>query len=63
MLTLHTADASPETAVLVDGAHIAAVGPYERLAAGRPDAPVGRWPRIRTPGRLNPNGPEKLVHS
>ncbi|MFD3626988.1 hypothetical protein [Streptomyces sp. NPDC058698] len=60
MLTLHTADASPEAAVLVDGAHIAAFGPYERLAAGHPDARLRRWPGILTPGLLNPYGPELL---
>ncbi|MBT3149858.1 hypothetical protein HTV45_02835 [Streptomyces sp. CHD11] len=60
MLTLHTADASPGAAVLVDGAHIAALGPYERLAAGHPGARVRRWPGILTPGLLNPYGPELL---
>ncbi|MFI5565852.1 imidazolonepropionase-like domain-containing protein [Streptomyces sp. NPDC051740] len=60
MLTLHTADASPGTAVVVDGAHIAAVGPYERLAAGHPGARLRRWPGILTPGLLNPYGPELL---
>ncbi len=60
MLTLHTADASPEAAVVVDGAHIAAVGPYERLAAGHPGARPRRWPGILTPGLLNPYGPELL---
>ncbi|MFE2277025.1 hypothetical protein ACFXAE_07110 [Streptomyces sp. NPDC059454] len=60
MLTLHTADASPEAAVVVDGAHIAAVGPYEQLAAGHPGARLRRWPGILTPGLLNPYGPELL---
>ncbi|GHE62532.1 hypothetical protein QWL27_12485 [Streptomyces thermocarboxydus] len=60
MLTLHAAEASPEAAVLVDGARIAAVGPYEELAAAHPDARVRRWPGILTPGLLNPYGPELL---
>ena len=60
MLTIHVAEASPETAVLVDGALVAAVGPYEDLAALRPEARVRRWPGILTPGLLNPYGPELL---
>ncbi|WP_406061080.1 hypothetical protein OG462_25595 [Streptomyces sp. NBC_01077] len=60
MLTIHVAEATPETAVLVDGDRIAAVGPYEDLAAAGPDARVRRWPGILTPGLLNPFGPELL---
>ncbi|MBJ6639826.1 hypothetical protein H4K36_21715 [Streptomyces sp. DHE7-1] len=60
MLTLHVAERSPQTAVLVDGASIAAVGPYEELAAAEPRARVRRWPGILTPGLLNPYGPELL---
>ncbi|MEV5968562.1 hypothetical protein [Streptomyces sp. NPDC051921] len=60
MLTLHVADASPENAVLVDGALVAAVGPYEELAAANQDARLRRWPGILTPGLLNPYGPELL---
>ncbi|WP_405856509.1 hypothetical protein OG361_23450 [Streptomyces sp. NBC_00090] len=60
MLTIHVAEASPETAVLVDGALVAAVGPYEDLAAVRPEARVRRWPGILTPGLLNPYAPELL---
>ncbi|WP_418958488.1 imidazolonepropionase-like domain-containing protein [Streptomyces tritici] len=60
MLTIHAAEASPETAVLVDGARLAAVGPYEKLAAAAPQARVRRWPGILTPGLLNPYGPELL---
>ncbi|MFB7247666.1 hypothetical protein CW362_06050 [Streptomyces populi] len=60
MLTLHVAEQSPGTAVLVDGAAVAAVGPYEELAAVRPTARVRRWPGILTPGLLNPYGPELL---
>ncbi|CAM5250728.1 putative protein OS=Streptomyces alboniger OX=132473 GN=CP975_20475 PE=4 SV=1 [Streptomyces alboniger] len=60
MLTLHVAERSPETAVLADGASIAAVGPYEELAAAHPAVRVRRWPGILTPGLLNPYGPELL---
>lgn len=60
MLTIHVAEASPETAVLVDGAHLAAVGPYEDLVAARPEARVRRWPGILTPGLLNPYAAELL---
>ncbi|XKK63670.1 hypothetical protein HFP71_15320 [Streptomyces sp. ARC32] len=60
MLTIHVCEASPEAAVVVDGARLAAVGPYEALAAGHPRARVRRWPGILTPGLLNPYGPELL---
>ncbi|MGW4447368.1 imidazolonepropionase-like domain-containing protein [Streptomyces sp. NPDC004682] len=60
MLTLHTAEHSPETAVLIDGATIVAVAPYEELTAAAPDARVRRWPGILTPGLLNPYAPELL---
>ncbi|MFF5975636.1 hypothetical protein ACFY7C_29415 [Streptomyces sp. NPDC012769] len=60
MLTLHAAEASPETAVLVDGGRIAAVGPYEELAAAHQDARLRRWPGLLLPGLLNPYGPELL---
>ncbi|MFD4630097.1 hypothetical protein ACFVYR_16625 [Streptomyces sp. NPDC058284] len=60
MLTLHAAERSPEAAVLVDGASVAAVGPYEELAEAHPSARVRRWPGILTPGLLNPYGPELL---
>ncbi|MGB8940852.1 MAG: hypothetical protein WCD21_11555, partial [Streptomyces sp.] len=60
MRTLHVAEGSPEAAVLVDGASVAAVGPYEELAAAHPDARVRRWPGILTPGLLNVYGPELL---
>ncbi|MFG3188351.1 imidazolonepropionase-like domain-containing protein [Streptomyces omiyaensis] len=60
MLTLHAAEASPETAVLLDGARIAAVGPYEELAERHQDARLRRWPGILTPGLLNPYAPELL---
>ncbi|MFE1904475.1 hypothetical protein ACFW96_12530 [Streptomyces gardneri] len=60
MQTIHVAEASPETAVLVDGDVVAAVGPYEDLVAVRPEARVRRWPGILTPGLLNPYAPELL---
>ncbi|MFH8487926.1 imidazolonepropionase-like domain-containing protein [Streptomyces longisporoflavus] len=60
MRTLHVAEGAPEAAVLVDGASIAAVGPYEELAAAHPAARVRRWPGILTPGLLNVYGPELL---
>jgi len=60
VLTLHVAEQSPGTAVLVDGAAVAAVGPYEELAAARPSAKVRRWPGILTPGLINLHGNELL---
>ncbi|MFJ3662230.1 hypothetical protein ACIPPM_17415 [Streptomyces sp. NPDC090119] len=60
MLTLHVAENSPETAVLVEGATVAAVAPYEDLTAAVPQARVRNWPGILTPGLLNPYAPELL---
>ncbi|MFI6091386.1 imidazolonepropionase-like domain-containing protein [Streptomyces sp. NPDC051218] len=60
MRTLHVAEGTAEAAVLVDGASVAAVGPYEELAAAHPAARVRRWPGILLPGLLNPYGPEIL---
>jgi cytosine/adenosine deaminase-related metal-dependent hydrolase len=60
VLTLHIAEQSPAAAVLVDGASVAAVGPYEELASAEPRARVRRWPGILLPGLLNPYGPELL---
>ncbi|CAM5647757.1 Amidohydrolase OS=Streptomyces tendae OX=1932 GN=GUR47_17895 PE=4 SV=1 [Streptomyces tendae] len=60
MLTIHVAESSPEAAVVADGAHLAAVGPYEELVADHPRARVRRWPGLLTPGLLNPYGPELL---
>ncbi|QES43221.1 hypothetical protein DEJ49_21505 [Streptomyces venezuelae] len=60
MRTLHVAEHSPETAVLVSGASVAAVGPYDDLAAAHPSARTRRWPGILTPGLLNPYAPELL---
>ncbi|MCP3822402.1 hypothetical protein NLX86_31245 [Streptomyces sp. A3M-1-3] len=58
MLTIHAAPLVlpvgaapvPEGAVLVDGDRIAAIGPYEELAAAHPQARVRRWPGVLTPG-------------
>ncbi|UQX02423.1 hypothetical protein [Streptomyces sp. RerS4] len=61
MLTLHTADLLvtgpgatplPSGAVLVDGAGIVRVGPYEEIGAAAPHARVRRWPGVLTPGLL-----------
>nr|WP_232792639.1 hypothetical protein [Actinacidiphila yeochonensis] len=52
--------AVPGGAVLVEGAAVAAVGPYEELAAAHPTARVRRWPGVITPGLWNPYGPELL---
>ncbi|MEX0173489.1 hypothetical protein [Streptomyces sp. LMG1-1-1.1] len=60
MLTIHVAEATPETAILVDGDRVAAVGPIDDLVAVRPEARVRRWPGILTPGLLNPFAPELL---
>ncbi|MEU2184458.1 imidazolonepropionase-like domain-containing protein [Streptomyces thermolilacinus] len=59
MLTIHTAG-ERGGAVAVDGALIAAVGPYEELAAAHPGARVRRWPGVLTPGLVNVYGPELL---
>ncbi|GGX62685.1 imidazolonepropionase-like domain-containing protein [Streptomyces minutiscleroticus] len=50
----------PGGAVLVNGREIAAVGPFEELAAAHPRARVRRWPGLLAPGLLNPYGPELL---
>lgn len=42
--------AVPDGAVLVDGNRIAAIGPYQELAAARPAARTRRWPGLITPG-------------
>ncbi|NGN65934.1 hypothetical protein G5C51_18790 [Streptomyces sp. A7024] len=75
MLTLHVPDmvltvpgkpAQAGAAVLVDGREIAAVGPYEELAAAHPDARMRRWPgALLTPGLVNRKAPdllERLYH-
>ncbi|MFJ1973001.1 imidazolonepropionase-like domain-containing protein [Streptomyces sp. NPDC087903] len=72
MLTIHAADllvtgdrrpAVPGGAVLVDGRRLAALGPYDELAAAHPAARVRRWPGLLTPGLVNPYGPELLEHA
>ncbi|MEV6317251.1 hypothetical protein [Streptomyces sp. NPDC051776] len=62
MLTVHTADAvwpGPGRAVVrggavvVDGATVAALGPYERVVADHPRARIRRWPGLLTPGLVH----------
>ncbi|MFG2760072.1 hypothetical protein [Streptomyces wuyuanensis] len=69
MLTIHAADLLlpggrrapvPGGAVAVLGSAIAAVGPFEDVAAAHPRARVRRWPGVLTPGLCNPYGPELL---
>ncbi|MFF3751322.1 hypothetical protein ACFYYH_12785 [Streptomyces sp. NPDC002018] len=69
MLTIHRAELLlpgagrapvPGGAVLIEGRTVAAVGPYEELAAARPAARVRSWPGVITPGLRNPYGPELL---
>ncbi|MFR9795411.1 imidazolonepropionase-like domain-containing protein [Streptomyces sp. MS06] len=70
MLTIHAADlllpgdprrpSVPGGAVVVAGREVAAVGPYEELAARNPTARVRRWPGLIAPGLRNPYGPELL---
>lgn len=72
MLVIHRADLLlpgadrepvPGGAVLIEGRTVAAVGPYEKLAAASPGARVRRWPGVLTPGLCNPYGPELLEHA
>ncbi|GCB91966.1 hypothetical protein SALB_04713 [Streptomyces noursei] len=67
MLTLHkvravrpapTEDAEPLPgyAVVVDGDRLAAVGPYEELAAAYGSARIREWDGVLTPGRHEPDG-------
>ncbi|MFD7124407.1 hypothetical protein ACFV9X_17890 [Streptomyces anulatus] len=58
MLTIHAAPlvlpvgaaAVADGAVAVDGERIAALGPYEEVAAAHPAARIRRWPGLLTPG-------------
>lgn len=60
MLTIHAADLLltavpgadpvPGGAVVVDGGTVAALGPFEELAAAHPGARVRRWPGVLAPG-------------
>ncbi|MEU8685907.1 hypothetical protein [Streptomyces sp. NPDC048611] len=66
MLTLHRVrgvrtgpdgEPVPGHAVVVDGARIAAIGPYEELLAAYGDrARVREWDGVLTPGRHEPDG-------
>ncbi|OAR26231.1 hypothetical protein A8W25_12405 [Streptomyces sp. ERV7] len=58
MLTIHAPEAGDS--VLVDGAVVAALGPYEELAAAYPAARVRRWPGEVSPGLVDTSGPELL---
>ncbi|WP_371654106.1 MULTISPECIES: imidazolonepropionase-like domain-containing protein [unclassified Streptomyces] len=58
MLTLHAPAVGD--AVVVEGSVVAAIGPYEELAAAYPAARVRRWPGVLLPGLVNPYGPELL---
>ncbi|MEV6550895.1 hypothetical protein AB0M57_19615 [Streptomyces sp. NPDC051597] len=58
MLTIHAP--SRGDAVLVEGDRLAAIGPYESLAAAYPAARVRRWPGRLSPGLVDPGGAELL---
>lgn len=58
MLTIHAP--SEGDAVLVDGDRLAAIGPYESLAAAYPAARVRRWPGRLSPGLVAADGVELL---
>ncbi|MFD9484569.1 hypothetical protein ACFWBX_11290 [Streptomyces sp. NPDC059991] len=58
MLTIHAPAVG--NAVVVEGALVAAIGPYEELAAAYPRARVRQWPGVLLPGLVNPYGPELL---
>ncbi|MQY13418.1 hypothetical protein SRB5_35660 [Streptomyces sp. RB5] len=70
MATLHVPDELvngcfhfPGQAVLVEGRLIAALGPYEELAAAHPEARVRRWPGQLAPGICEHDVQELLEHS
>ncbi|WAZ23397.1 hypothetical protein STRCI_004738 [Streptomyces cinnabarinus] len=58
MLTIHTAalvlpvgaEPVPDGAVVADGDRVAAIGPYEEVAASYEGARTRRWPGVLTPG-------------
>ncbi|WP_414505978.1 hypothetical protein [Streptomyces sp. NEAU-L66] len=53
----HEGEPAPGHAVVVDGARIAAIGPYEELWAAYGDrARVREWDGVLTPGRYEPKG-------
>ncbi|MFC0846832.1 hypothetical protein ACFH04_24395 [Streptomyces noboritoensis] len=58
MLTIHAPAVGD--AVVVEGSVVAAIGPYEEVAAAYPAARVRRWPGVLVPGLVNPYGPELL---
>ncbi|MEV4946277.1 hypothetical protein [Streptomyces sp. NPDC053755] len=60
MPTIHTAEASPQVTVVVEGRSLLAVGGLDELAAAYPSARLRRWPGVLTPPLLNPYGPELL---
>ncbi|MFE6980082.1 imidazolonepropionase-like domain-containing protein [Streptomyces griseus] len=69
MLTIHAAPlvlpvgaaAVADGAVAVDGDRIAALGPYEEVAAAYPAARVRRWPGLLTPGLRQDRARELLT--
>ncbi|MFD5204084.1 hypothetical protein ACFWM7_28965 [Streptomyces sp. NPDC058375] len=69
MLTIHAAPlvlpvgaaAVVDGAVAVDGDRIAALGPYEEVAAAHPAARVRRWPGLLTPGLRHDRAAELLT--
>ncbi len=69
MLTIHAAPlvlpvgaaAVVEGAVAVDGDRIAALGPYQEVAAAYPAARIRRWPGLLTPGLVQDRARELLA--
>ncbi|MFF8984139.1 hypothetical protein ACF08E_12235 [Streptomyces globisporus] len=69
MLTIHAAPlvlpvgaaAVVDGAVAVDGSRIAALGPYEEVAAAHPAARIRRWPGLLTPGLRQDRARELLT--
>ncbi|MFJ9851471.1 imidazolonepropionase-like domain-containing protein [Streptomyces sp. NPDC101150] len=52
----HDGELNAGHAVVVDGARIAAIGPYEELLAAYGGARVREWDGVLTPGRHEPDG-------